>query len=67
MVNASKMLFSIPGSENKWTDNLNEIRCAQDSIISVKEVVGTPARYKFIAKHGKMTIQTARLKFGSGI
>jgi len=60
------MLFSIPGSGNKWTDNLDEIRCHPSEIIQVKEVRGNVYKYNLISKHGSMSIQTARLKFGVG-
>jgi hypothetical protein len=63
MVNASRMLFSIPGSNNKWTDSLESIRCSPQAVVEVKEVVGTPIKYKFVQRHGRMTIADARVKF----
>ena len=66
MVNCQRMLFSIPGSSNKWTDSLESIRCAPDAVIEIKEISGPITRYKHISNHGKMTLQTARLKFGVG-
>lgn len=65
MVNCQRMLFSIPGSNNKWTDSLESIRAAPDVIIEVKEISGPINRYKHISNHGSMSIQTARAKFGT--